>query len=84
MIKDTKIEAKQTSTGIWYCSNLPAENVRELDSLIGDVKMEKQKMIRTKKVFCLNTNWTKYINGVNIVHLLYKQKRYIVHDVTKN
>jgi len=37
MIKDTKIEAKQTSNGIWYCSNLPADDVKTLDVLIGEV-----------------------------------------------
>lgn len=37
MIKDTKIEAKQTSNGIWYCSNLPADDVKQLDVLIGEV-----------------------------------------------
>jgi hypothetical protein len=37
MIKDTKIEAKQTSSGIWYCSNLPADDVKTLDVLIGEV-----------------------------------------------
>lgn len=36
-IKESKIIAKQTSTGIWYCSELPADNVKELDALIGEV-----------------------------------------------
>ena len=49
MIKDTKIEAKQTSTGIWYCSNLPADNVRELDSLIGDVNQVLNKYNNNKE-----------------------------------
>jgi hypothetical protein len=49
MIKDTKIEAKQTSTGIWYCSNLPAENVRELDALIGDVNKVLNKYNKKEK-----------------------------------
>ena len=37
MIKDTKIMCGQTSNGIWYCKELPAENTRELDALIGDI-----------------------------------------------
>ena len=36
-IKESKIIAKQTSSGIWYCSELPADNVKELDALIGEV-----------------------------------------------
>ena len=36
-IKDASIVAKQTSGGIWYCSELPAKNVKELDALIGQV-----------------------------------------------
>lgn len=36
-IKDTKIIAKQTSAGIWYCSELPADTVKELDVLIGKI-----------------------------------------------
>lgn len=36
-IKESKIIAKQTSTGVWYCSELPADNVKELDALIGEV-----------------------------------------------
>jgi hypothetical protein len=36
-IKESKIIAKQTSSGVWYCSELPAENPKELDSLISQV-----------------------------------------------
>lgn len=36
-IKESKIIAKQTSSGIWYCSELPADTIKELDQLIGDV-----------------------------------------------
>lgn len=36
-IKESKIIAKQTSSGIWYCSELPADTTQELDLLIGDV-----------------------------------------------
>jgi hypothetical protein len=37
VIKESNIIAKQTSNGIWYCSELPAKNVKELDALIGEV-----------------------------------------------
>ena len=37
MIKDVNIVAKQTSGGIWYCSELPVKTVKELDLLIGEV-----------------------------------------------
>ena len=36
-IKESKIIAKQTSSGIWYCSELPADSTKELDGLIGEV-----------------------------------------------
>ena len=36
-IKESKIVAKQTSNGVWYCSELPADTVRDLDVLIGEV-----------------------------------------------
>ena len=36
-IKESKIVAKQTSNGVWYCSELPADTVRDLDALIGEV-----------------------------------------------
>ena len=38
-IKESKIIAKQTSSGIWYCSELPADNVKELDALISEVNV---------------------------------------------
>jgi len=37
MIKDKQIIAKQTSNGLWYCSELPANSVEELDLLISKV-----------------------------------------------
>ena len=46
-IKESKIVAKQTSSGIWYCSELPVDTVYELDNLIGEV----------------NTVLNKYNNG---------------------
>ena len=36
-IKESNIIAKQTSGGIWYCSELPARTTIELDGLIGEV-----------------------------------------------
>lgn len=36
-IKESKIVAKQTSSGVWYCSELPADTTQELDLLINDV-----------------------------------------------
>ena len=36
-IKESNIVAKQTSNGIWYCSELPAKTTQELDLLIGEV-----------------------------------------------
>lgn len=36
-IKESNIVAKQTSGGVWYCSELPARTTVELDSLIGEV-----------------------------------------------
>ena len=36
-IKESKIIAKQTSSGVWYCSELPADTTQELDLLINDV-----------------------------------------------
>ena len=36
-IKESNIVAKQTSGGVWYCSELPARTTSELDGLIGEV-----------------------------------------------
>lgn len=36
-IKESNIVAKQTSGGVWYCSELPARTTKELDVLIGEV-----------------------------------------------
>lgn len=37
IIKEGNILAKQTSGGLWYCSELPAKTPKELDELIGEV-----------------------------------------------
>ena len=36
-IKETNIIVRQSSSGMWYCSELPAHTTVELDSLIGEV-----------------------------------------------
>jgi hypothetical protein len=36
-IKESKIVVGQTNSGVWYCKELPADTVKELDVLIGDV-----------------------------------------------
>ena len=39
MIKDTKIHVKQRSDGIWLCQDLPADNVADVDRLIGELNI---------------------------------------------
>ena len=36
-INEKVIESKQTSSGIWYCSNVTAETPKEMDKLIGEL-----------------------------------------------
>ena len=36
-IKETNIVVRQSSSGMWYCSELPARTPKELDMLIGEV-----------------------------------------------
>lgn len=36
-IKETNIVVRQSSSGMWYCSELPARTPKELDDLIGEV-----------------------------------------------
>lgn len=48
-VKESKIIAKQTSSGLWYCSELPAETVKELDALIGEVNRVLNKYNRKEK-----------------------------------
>ena len=50
-IKESNIVVKQTSGGVWYCSELPARTTIELDGLIGEV----------------NSILNKYNNNNNIV-----------------
>jgi len=37
MVKENKILCGQTSSGIWYCKELPVDSVSELRGLIGEV-----------------------------------------------
>lgn len=36
-IKDRQIICGQTSSGVWYCKELPADNPKELKTLIGEL-----------------------------------------------
>lgn len=36
-VNDRQIICGQTSTGIWYCKELPSNNTGELNTLIGEV-----------------------------------------------
>jgi len=36
-INEKIIESKQTSNGVWYCSSVSAETVKEMDTLIGEL-----------------------------------------------
>jgi len=36
-IKESNIVARQSSSGMWYCSELPARTTKELDDLISEV-----------------------------------------------
>lgn len=48
-IKESNIVAKQTASGIWYCSELPARTTKELDVLIGEVNKILNKYNDVKK-----------------------------------
>ena len=50
-IKESKILCGQTSSGIWYCKELPAETTAELKVLIGEVNtiLNKYNGAKTKK-----------------------------------
>ena len=37
VISASEIVAKQSSNGIWYCSELPAKDTKELEDKIGEV-----------------------------------------------
>ena len=37
MIKENKILCGQTSSGVWYCKELPVDSIADLRRLIGEV-----------------------------------------------
>ena len=56
-IKESKIVCGQTSSGIWYCKELPADTTAELRRLIGEVnrilneyKTKEEKNVKKTKV----------------------------------
>lgn len=67
-LKERTITVGQTSSGMWYCKELPAEDTKQLDALIGEInkifnkyntqnKKEKITTIKLKpKVKGLDTN----------------------------
>ena len=57
-INEKVIESKQTSSGIWYCNKVSAENVKEMDKLISD----------------LNKLYNKYNKKEKVSHTLPKEK----------
>ena len=65
-IKDKPITCGQTSNGIWYCKELPAETVKELDVLIGEINQilnkynNKQETKKSKKPIL-----TKNVKGLD-------------------
>lgn len=36
-LKENKIVCGQTSSGVWYCKEVPAESTKELKILIGEI-----------------------------------------------
>jgi len=54
-IKETNIVVRQSSSGMWYCSELPAHTTVELDVLIGEVN----KILNKYNDACKKTKNTK-------------------------
>jgi hypothetical protein len=48
-IKETKIICGQNNSGVWYCKELPADNTKELDSLINEINIILNKYNTAKK-----------------------------------
>lgn len=48
-INEKVIVSKQTSNGVWYCSELPAENPKEADHLIGEMNKVYNKYNKKEK-----------------------------------
>ena len=49
-INEKCIISKQTSSGIWYCSELPSETVKEADILIGQLNTVYNKYNKKEKI----------------------------------
>ena len=48
-INEKVIESKQTSSGIWYCSSVTSETVKEMDTLIGELNKVYNKYNKKEK-----------------------------------
>lgn len=49
-INERVIVSKQTSNGVWYCAELPAETVKEMDALIGEINKVYNKYNKKERV----------------------------------
>jgi len=48
-INEKVIESKQTSNGVWYCSSVTSETVKEMDQLIGELNKVYNKYNKKEK-----------------------------------
>jgi len=48
-INEKVIESKQTSNGVWYCSSVTSETVKEMDTLIGQLNTVYNKYNKKEK-----------------------------------
>ena len=48
-INEKVIESKQTSAGVWYCSSVTSETVKEMDQLIGELNKVYNKYNKKEK-----------------------------------
>jgi len=48
-INEKVIESKQTSNGVWYCSSVTSETVKEMDTLIGELNKVYNKYNKKEK-----------------------------------
>ena len=62
IINEEKIICGQTSSGTWYCKELPANNTKELDHLISEVNsiLNKYNNTETNK----SVEWPKGVKGL--------------------
>ena len=49
-INERVIISKQTSSGIWYCAELPSETVKEANQLIGQLNTVYNKYNKKEKI----------------------------------